>query len=398
MKKVLNFLKLRYLYIYFLIYIVIDYFVKGRISNLGVFNFIDSYFGITIFPIIIILLFSILFPFMNNKTKKMLLSVRLYCFFLLSISSILLYLMYILKLPFEKMIADDKIIIQFLQLALYKYKIGLVATYGFYLLLTNIMFMYIYIGLGIIIFCTTFLIAARCINRGIKRLYNDYKERKRIAREERLIKEQIAIKEALERREAMMKEKFEREQENKIKERVDEILLNNDVMIKNYSEGDSITLEETNNDDSSILSEDAKNFNLFVINDFNKKSENKGNLNENIADKQEDKNSNLEISDEKNTNMEIKSENFEAVDIEENKESIEEESTDEKTETKIISKEEVEEVKNEETNKNTINDIKENIEDNIQNQEKEIEILNLTEQEGEQNDTSIEIPKEKRDS
>lgn len=394
MKKVLNFLKLRYLYIYFLIYIMIDYFIKGRISNLGVFDFIDSYFGITIFPIIIILLFSILFPFMNNKTKKMLLSVRLYCFFLLSISTILLYLMYILKLPFEKMIADDKIIIEFLQLSLYKYKIGLVATYGFYLLLTNIMFMYIYIGLGIIIFCTTFLIAARCINRGIKRLYNDYKERKRIAREERLIKEQIAIKEALERREAMMKEKFEREQENKIKERVDEILLNNDVMIKNYSEGDSITLEETNGDDSNILSEDAKNFNLFVINDFNKKSENKSNLDEVIAGKQEDKESNLETPDEKNTNIEIKSENLEAVDTDKNKESIEE-SIDEKAEAEIISKEEV---KDEEIDKNTINDIKENIEDNIQNQEKEIEILNLTEQEGEQNDTSIEIPKEKRDS
>lgn len=394
MKKVLNFLKLRYIYIYFLIYITIDYFIKGKISDLGVFEFINSYFGITIFPIIVILLFSILFPFMNNKTKKMLLSVRLYCFFLLSISCILLYLMYILKLPFDKLIADDKIIIEFLQLSLYKYKIGLVATYGFYLLLTNVMFMYIYIGLGVIIFCTTFLIAARCINRGIKRLYHDYKERRRIAREERLIREQIAIKEALERREAMIKAKFEKEQENKIKEKIDEILLNNDIMIKNYSEGESITLEENIEEDSNILSEDAKNFNLFVINNFNKKSENK---NTTDIEPKENKEQDLKTKDEnieseesqllnkKDTNKEI--------------EVIENKTENENLENNI--EEVVQEIENENNENSSLNNDNSEIKKETiltQDDEKTIKILNLDEKEGVKNDTSIEISEEKGDS
>lgn len=299
MKKLLCFLKFRYIYIYFLLYIVADYFFKGRVSELGVFNFISSYFGIVVFPLIIILLFSILFPFINNKTKKMLLSVRLYCFFLLSLSCILLYLMYILKLPFDEVVADDKIVREFLQLSLYKYKIGLVATYGFYLLLTNVMFKYIYIGLGVIIFCTTFLIVAKAINRGISKMYHDYKERKRIAKEEQLIREQIAIKEALEKREAMMKEKLEQEKENKIKERVEEVLLNREIILDNSAtEDENIPKEEEEkkipkslNPNKNLSQEKIENrnnppesserfndnFNLFTINNSEEKEKN-GNI------------------------------------------------------------------------------------------------------------------------
>lgn len=299
MKKLLCFIKFRYIYIYFLLYILADYFFKGRVSKLGIFSFIGSYFGIVVFPLIVILLFSILFPFINNKTKKMLLSVRLYCFFLLSLSCILLYLMYDLKLPFDKVVADEEIIKKFLQVSLYKYKIGLVATYGFYLLLTNVMFQYIYIGLGVIIFCTTFLIVAKTINRGISRMYHNYKERKRIAREEQLIREQIAIKEALEKREAMMKEKLEQEKENKIKERVEEVLLNKELILDNsITENESSSEEKEEkkvpkslNPNKNLSQEKIENrnnppdnserfndnFNLFTINNSEEKEKN-GNI------------------------------------------------------------------------------------------------------------------------
>ena len=283
---------------------VADYFFKGRVSELGIFSFIDSYFGIVVFPLIIILLFSILFPFITNKTKKMLLSVRLYCFFLLSISCILLYLMYILKLPFAETIADDEIIKEFFQLSIYKYKIGLVATYGFYLLLTNVMFKYLYIGLGVIIFCTTFLIVAKAINRGISKMYHNYKEKKRIAREEQLIREQIAIKEALEKREALMKEKLEQEKENKIKERVEEVLLNKELIldnstteVENILEEEKKTVTKSLDPNKNISQEKIENrnnppknserfndnFNLFTISDNSKEKDKNGNiLDENI--------------------------------------------------------------------------------------------------------------------
>ncbi|MFR4478573.1 MAG: hypothetical protein ACLUBL_00105 [Fusobacterium sp.] len=207
--------------------------------------------------------------------------------------------MYALKLPFAEIVADDEIIERFLQLSLYKYKIGLVATYGFYLLLTNVMFKYIYIGLGVIIFCTTFLIVAKAINRGISKMYHDYKERKRIAREEQLIREQIAIKEALEKREAMMKEKLEQEKENKIKERVEEVLLNKELILDNSTtEDENIPKEKEEkkipkslNPNKNLSQEKIENrnnppesserfndnFNLFTINNSEEKEKN-GNI------------------------------------------------------------------------------------------------------------------------
>ncbi|WP_294065426.1 hypothetical protein [uncultured Fusobacterium sp.] len=213
--------------------------------------------------------------------------------------------MYILKLPFAETIADDEIIKEFFQLSIYKYKIGLVATYGFYLLLTNVMFKYLYIGLGVIIFCTTFLIVAKAINRGISKMYHNYKEKKRIAREEQLIREQIAIKEALEKREAMMKEKLEQEKENKIKERVEEVLLNKELVLNNSTtEVENIPEEEEEKkvtkslDPNKNLSQEKienrnnppenserfnDNFNLFTINDNSKEKDKNGNiLDENI--------------------------------------------------------------------------------------------------------------------
>jgi hypothetical protein len=212
--------------------------------------------------------------------------------------------MCILKLPFAETIADDEIIKEFFQLSIYKYKIGLVATYGFYLLLTNVMFKYLYIGLGVIIFCTTFLIVAKAINRGISKMYHNYKEKKRIAREEQLIREQIAIKEALEKREALMKEKLEQEKENKIKERVEEVLLNKELILDNSTtEVENILEEEKKTvtkslDPNKNLSQEKienrnnppknserfnDNFNLFTINDNSKEKDKNGNiLDENI--------------------------------------------------------------------------------------------------------------------
>lgn len=135
-------------------------------------------------------------------------------------------------------------------------------------------------------------------------MYHNYKEKKRIAREEQLIREQIAIKEALEKREALMKEKLEQEKENKIKERVEEVLLNKELILDNSTtEVENILEEEKKTvtkslDPNKNLSQEKienrnnppknserfnDNFNLFTINDNSKEKDKNGNiLDENI--------------------------------------------------------------------------------------------------------------------
>ena len=136
-------------------------------------------------------------------------------------------------------------------------------------------------------------------------MYHNYKERKRIAREEQLIREQIAIKEALEKREALMKEKLEQEKENKIKERVEEVLLNKELILDNSTtEVENILEEEEEKtvtkslDPNKNLSQEKienrnnppknserfnDNFNLFTISDNSKEKDKNGNiLDENI--------------------------------------------------------------------------------------------------------------------
>lgn len=243
-KKIFGFFKLRYVYIYFFLYLILDYFFNGKIRNTEIFNVLKDYLGIVSIPLIFIMtVFVMVSPYMNTRTKKMLLSVRLHCFFILSISILYMFFMCKLQLPFEKEIADSTVIEKFLQLGIYKYRIGFMSAYVFYLILINIPYLYIYIGLGVLIFCTAFLISAKPVKMTIKRIYHNYQEKKRIEYEQQLLREQIAIKEALEKREILIREKREQDKENKIKERVEEVLAKKELILESYS------IDENNNND-----------------------------------------------------------------------------------------------------------------------------------------------------
>lgn len=235
MKKVLKFLYLKYLYLYFVIYFISNYFFNGKLKSTGIYSTLENYLGIIIFPTLFMLLLSPLFFFIKDKKKKMVFDVKLHAFFILLISCLYLYIVYRLKLPFTRELADDNVIERFLDLSIYKYKIGLIAAYLFYLILKNIMFCYIYVGLGFLIFSTFFLITAKFIKTTICRIYHEHKEKKRIQKEEQLLREQIAIKEALEKREADKKLKMELEKEIRIKERVEEVILNKELVLESYS-------------------------------------------------------------------------------------------------------------------------------------------------------------------
>lgn len=243
MKKILKFLHLKYLYLYFVIYFISSYFFNGKLKSTGIYSTLENYLGIIIFPALLMLIFSSLFFFIKERKKKMVLNVKSHAFFILIISCLYLFMMYKLELPFTKEFADDNVIERFLNISIYKYNIGLIAAYLFYLILKNIMYCYIYAGLGFLIFCTFFLITIKFIKTTICRIYYEHKEKKRIQKEEQLLKEQIAIKEALEKREADKKLKMELEKEIRIKERVEEVILNKELVLESYS------IDENENND-----------------------------------------------------------------------------------------------------------------------------------------------------
>lgn len=247
MKKILKFLHLKYLYLYFVIYFISSYFFNRKLKSNGIYSTLENYLGIIIFPALLMLVLSSLFFFIKDRKKKMVLNVKSHAFFILLISCLYLFIMYKLELPFTKEFADNNVIERFLNVSIYKYNIGLIAAYLFYLILKNIMYCYIYTGLVFLIFCTFFLITIKFIKTTICRIYYEHKEKKRIQKEEQLLKEQIAIKEALEKREADKKLKMELEKEIRIKERVEEVILNKELVLESYSidENENNNIEET---------------------------------------------------------------------------------------------------------------------------------------------------------
>lgn len=268
MKKILKFLHLKYLYLYFVIYFISSYFFNSKLKSTGIYSVLENYLGILIFPALIMLILSPLFFFIKDQKKKMVFNVKLHAFLILLISCLYLFIAYKLKLPFTKELADDNIIEKFLDLSIYKYKIGFIAAYLFYLILKNIMFCYIYAGLGFLIFCTFFLITAKFIKTTTCRIYHEHKEKKRIQKEEQLLREQIAIKEALEKREADKKLKMEIEKEIRIKERVEEVILNKELVLESYSIDENKNNDIINNIEEPDMTEEDEEFLKIIDPDF----------------------------------------------------------------------------------------------------------------------------------
>lgn len=273
MKKILKFLHLKYLYLYFVIYFISSYFFNGKLKSTGIYSTLENYLGIIIFPALLMLVLSSLFFFIKDRKKKMVLNVKSHAFFILLISCLYLFIMYKLELPFTKEFADNNVIERFLNISIYKYNIGLIAAYLFYLILKNIMYCYIYAGLGFLIFSTFFLITIKFIKTTICRIYYEHKEKKRIQKEEQLLKEQIAIKEALEKREADKKLKMELEKEIRIKERVEEVILNKELVLESYSIDENENNDIINNiEETKFDEEEDEDFLKIIDPDFVSKS------------------------------------------------------------------------------------------------------------------------------
>lgn len=154
----------------------------------------------------------------------------------------------------------------FIQLSIFKYKLGLVGTY----LLSEMIFIQnnkIYLGLNILAMLIVFIMSVTFFNwiilKNVKKIRSVYMRKKEIENEEKKILKKIEIKEELEKKEVEKISKLRKEREQQIKEKVIEMnpelkkfITESSHEDKNDSSEEGISilklLDEVEKNDSSI--------------------------------------------------------------------------------------------------------------------------------------------------
>lgn len=224
MKKI----KIVYIYILFLFLICLGYFIDNPIKKIGFYEKANQYFGVTQLPIFLFLLFYGLIFFHKNKIKRFVLEVRLYFLLIVAFLAMATYIIYNSGLDLSNLknlkaiTLNEEYFRNLIENCLYKYKIGYVPTYILWLVL-NIKYSFEKIFFGIIItqILLIFLIVFGPTKNYIKKSIKDYKFRKKLECEERLLQEQIKIKEDLEKKETIKKVKFRENKEKLLEEKVE---------------------------------------------------------------------------------------------------------------------------------------------------------------------------------
>lgn len=186
---------------------------------------ISKYFGITKYLIYTILLTN--YVTLQNKKKQNMLSFIMHFSYVFMLAICFILISYNLGL-LSKIPNLQNLEERFLELSIFKYKLGLIATYlySFLILNKNIYIFYTAVGVSalIILFMSVSLTNWLIINN-LKSVKEGYIKRKKIEEEEALILEKIAIKEAIEKNTIEQIKKMEIARENEIKEQV--VRLNN---------------------------------------------------------------------------------------------------------------------------------------------------------------------------
>lgn len=200
--KILNLVKIKLLYIYIVIFFIAKYFYEaGKKDQQGIYSFIENYFGITVFFIFFILVLNAFSLGIKDRKKRIVYEIKLHFFVFMIFGVAVLYFMHLLKLPFSETKPNIFVIKQFVDIALYKYKLGILLTFliQFLFLKINLYSLYIICYTGTI-FSFLFLVI-RPVRITITQMIKGYKLRKRIALEKKMIQEQIELQELFERKE-----------------------------------------------------------------------------------------------------------------------------------------------------------------------------------------------------
>lgn len=254
-------LKVVYIYFLFLFLICLGYFIENSIKNTGIYEKIDEYFGITIFPALLFLICYGLLFFLPKNFKRFILEIKLYSLLISIILLIYIYILFNSDLnlslknikDIESINLNNENLKSLIDISLNRYKIGYLPTYIFWVILSiKVSFKKLFVGLSITPIILILFIIVGPIVAYIKRTYLERKERKRLEREERLLYEQIKIKESLERNETIKKVKFRENREKILEEKVE-------VFKKNIELKKMVNLNEENKVQKKIKEKEVEN-------------------------------------------------------------------------------------------------------------------------------------------
>ena len=182
MRKFSILIQLRFIYVYMFIYLVIGYFYDSYLKHIGLYKFIETYFGISFFFILFLVLLDFYSYFIRCSRKKMVYSTRKFFFCILVISCIFLYFMYNLNIPLKKELADEKLLAKSIEIIFYQKKFGLILTFLFDILISKFYFLYLYVAFYLLAFISFFFIGAKTIRKIIGKIIMAEKERREIKR------------------------------------------------------------------------------------------------------------------------------------------------------------------------------------------------------------------------
>lgn len=202
MRKFSILIQLRFIYVYMFIYLVIGYFYDSYLKHIGLYKFIEIYFGISFFFILFLVLLDFYSYFIRCSRKKMVYSTRKFFFCVLVISCIFLYFMYNLNIPLKKELADEKLLAKSIEIIFYQKKFGLILTFLFDILISKFYFLYLYVAFYLLAFISFFFIGAKII----RKIIMAEKERREIKRNREALEEQERIIKWIEEKERQARE------------------------------------------------------------------------------------------------------------------------------------------------------------------------------------------------
>lgn len=206
MRKFSILIQLRFIYVYMFIYLVIGYFYDSYLKHIGLYKFIETYFGISFFFILFLVLLDFYSYFIRCSRKKMVYSTRKFFFCILVISCIFLYFMYNLNIPLKKELADEKLLAKSIEIIFYQKKFGLILAFLFDILISKFYFLYLYIVFYLSAFISFFFIGAKTIRKIIGKIIMAEKERREIKRNREALEEQERIIKWIEEKERQARE------------------------------------------------------------------------------------------------------------------------------------------------------------------------------------------------
>ena len=206
MRKFSILIQLRFIYVYMFIYLVIGCFYDSYLKHIGLYKFIETYFGISFFFILFLVLLDFYSYFIRCSRKKMVYSTRKFFFCILVISCIFLYFMYNLNIPLKKELADEKLLAKSIEIIFYQKKFGLILAFLFDILISKFYFLYLYIVFYLLAFISFFFIGAKTIRKIIGKIIMAEKERREIKRNREALEEQERIIKWIEEKERQARE------------------------------------------------------------------------------------------------------------------------------------------------------------------------------------------------